>query len=106
MKQLLDYFDVEQLRETHSDDGSSLSTVRQENFASTPEETRRGELGQPSIFCSDDDATDSAFKAAQFRQAGYSGNGSGKQHWFPTAWAVWEVGIGSRSIHVCVVTTQ
>ena len=38
---------------------------RQTNFASTPEETRRGELGQPSIFCSDDDATNSAFKAAQ-----------------------------------------
>ena len=32
-------------------------------------------LGQSSIFYSDDDATDPAFKAA--RQVGYSGNGFG-----------------------------
>ena len=35
----------------------------------------QGELGQSSIFYSDDDATNSAFKAA--RQVGYSGNGFG-----------------------------
>ena len=49
-------------------------------------DTRRGELGQSSIFYSDDDATDSAFKAA--RQVRYSRNGFGKAHRFPAAWAV------------------
>ena len=60
-----------------------------------------GELGQSSIFYSDDDATDSAFKAA--RQVGYSGNGFGKPHRFPAAWAVWDVRIGSRDFHECLV---
>jgi hypothetical protein len=63
----------------------------------------RGELGHSGIFCSADDATDSAFKAAQFRQAGYSGNSSGKPHRFPAAWAVWDVGVGARGIHACLV---
>jgi hypothetical protein len=58
-------------------------------------------LGQSSIFYSDDDATDPAFKAA--RQVGYSGNGFGKPHRFPAAWAVWDVRIGSRGIHACLV---
>jgi hypothetical protein len=70
-------------------------------YECTPWDTRRGELGQSSIFYSDDDGTDSAFKAA--RQVGYSGNGFGKPHRFPAAWAVWDVRIGSRGIHACSV---
>lgn len=42
----MDYFNVEQLRETHSHDGSPLSAVRQENFASTLKEIP-SELGPP-----------------------------------------------------------